>query len=199
MSKVEERTKFSLGPDSEWTLQPNSHQVDDKDPELKKVVCSSARKERNEILHRILAHFSDWFWLQRFVALVSRAVKGLQHSLSKKVGSDPRTFSLSADDLREAEMTIVRWVQARYFALEIASPESGNSCLTKSNRLAPLDPIIVNGIVRVDGRIGKAPVSNDVKHPVLLPLDSPVSYLLVKKLHEDTGHGGQEQVLSRLQ
>ena len=135
---------------------------------------------------------------KRFVALMCRAVKGLQHSLSKKVGSDPRTFSLSADDLRDAEMTIVRWVQARSFALEMASLESGNGCLTKSNRLAPLDPIIVNGIVRVGGRIGKAPVSDDVKHPVLLPLDSPVSSLLVKKFHEDTGHGGREQVLSRL-
>ena len=189
---------FLWGPDSEWPLQPNSHQVDDKDPELKKIVCSSARKEGNEILHRILAHFSDWFRLRRFVALMCRAVKGLQHSLSKKVGSDPRTFSLSADDLRDAEMTIVRWVQARSFALEMASLESGNGCLTKSNRLAPLDPIIVNGIVRVGGRIGKAPVSDDVKHPVLLPLDSPVSSLLVKKFHEDTGHGGREQVLSRL-
>ena len=118
--------------------------------------------------------------------------------MSKKVGSDPRTFSLSADDLRDAEMTIVRWVQARTFALEMTSLESGNGCLTKSNRLAPLDPIIVNGIVRVGGRIGKAPVSEDVKHPVLLPLDSPVSSLLVKKFHEDTGHGGREQVLSRL-
>ena len=189
---------FLWGPDSEWPLQPNSYQVDDKDPELKKVVCSSARKEGNEILHRILAHFSDWFRLRRFVALMRRAVKGLQHSLSKKVGSDPRKFSLSADDLRDAEMTVVRWVQARSFALEMASLESGNGCLTKSNRLAPLDPIIVKGIVRVGGRIGKAPVSDDVKHPVLLPLDSPVSSLLVKKFHEDTGHGGREQVLSCL-
>ena len=46
--------------------------------------------------------------------------------------------------------------------------------------------------------IGKSPVSDDVKHPVLLPPHSPVSNLLVKKLHEHTRPGGREQVLSQL-
>ena len=109
-----------------------------------------------------------------------------------------RKFLLSVDSHRCAEMIIVWWVQARSFALEIASLETSNGCLSKSKRLAALDPIIENGIVRVGGRIGKAPDSDDVKHPVLLPPDSPVSYLLVKKLHEDTCLGGWQQVLSRL-
>ena len=65
---------------------------------------------------------------------------------------------------------------------------SGNGCLPKSSRLAHIDPVIVNGIVRVDGRVREAPVSDGVKHPILLPPDSLVSYHLVK-LHEDTRHG----------
>ena len=50
---------FLVGPDSEWPLQPNSHQFDGNDPELIKAVCSSVRREGNEILHRTLALFSD--------------------------------------------------------------------------------------------------------------------------------------------
>ena len=82
---------FLWGPDSEWPLQPNSHQVNDKDPVLKKVVCSSTRKEGNEILNRILSHFPNWFRLQRFVAWMRWTIKGLQRFFSKMVGSDPRT------------------------------------------------------------------------------------------------------------
>ena len=79
-------SSFLWGPESEWPLQPNSHQVYYKDPELKKVVCLSARKEGNEILNRILSHFPNWFRLQRFVAWIHWTVKGLQRSLNKKVG-----------------------------------------------------------------------------------------------------------------
>ena len=52
-----------------------------------------------------------------------QAVKGLQHCLSKTVSSDPRTFLLSTDNLRDTEMTIVQWIQVRSLASEIASPE----------------------------------------------------------------------------
>ena len=84
---------FLWGPDSEWLLQTNSHQDNDNDPVLKKVVCSSTRKEENEVLNRILSHFPNWFRLQRFVAWMRWTVKGLQRSLSKMVGSDSRTTS----------------------------------------------------------------------------------------------------------
>ena len=84
---------FLRGPDSEWPLQPNSHQGNDKDPVLKKVVCSSTRKAGNEILNRILSHFPNWLRLQRFVAWMRWTVKSLQRSLSKMVGSDSQTTS----------------------------------------------------------------------------------------------------------
>ena len=90
-------------------------------------------------------------------------------------------------------------MQNRSFPEEISCLQSGEeSFLPQSNRLAPLSPILVDGILRVGGRIKNAPVTDDTKHPVILPADSPVSRLIIKKIHVETGHGGRDQVLSRL-
>ena len=47
--------------------------------------------------------------------------------------------------------------------------------LTKSSRLYKLDPFLKDGILRIGGRIRKAHVSFNMKHPVVLPKDHHVS------------------------
>ena len=81
---------------------------------------------------------------------------------------------------------------------EITLLSTENGCLPKSSRLTPLNPILKEGLLRVGGRIQRAPVSDEMKFPLILSSDSPVSFLLVKDIHEKTGHGGKDQVLSRL-
>ena len=129
-----------------------------------------------------------------------RTDKGFQHVLSRiSTLPDPRNVSLCVSDLLEADKIIVRWVQNRSFPEEILCLQSDeDSFLPQSNRLAPLSPILVDSILRVGGRIKNAPVTDDTKHPVILPADSPVSRLIIQKIHVETGHGGRDQVLSRL-
>ena len=78
------------------------------------------------------------------------------------------------------------------FPDEIDKLESNErSSLPKGSRLASLNPIMVDGILRVGGRIRNAPVPEDLRYPAILPADSPVSTLLVQKIHEEVGHGGK--------
>ena len=127
-----------------------------------------------------------------------RALKGLRHSSAcSSSGLDPRSIPLCATDLKDPELVVVRWSQMLSFPKEITLLSTENGCLPKSSRLTPLNPILKEGLLRVGGRIQRAPVSDEMKFPLILSSDSPVSSLLVKDIHEKTGHGGKDQVLSR--
>ena len=129
-----------------------------------------------------------------------RAVKGLcDSSACHSSHLDPHSIPLCATNLVNAEWIVVRWSQMLSFHTEITVLTEENGCLPKSSYLAPLNPILKDGLLRVGGRIQRAPVSDEVKFPIILSLDSPVSSLLMKTMHERTGHGGKDQVLSRLQ
>ena len=193
--------KFLWECEEEWPVQPNSHTVDDKDPEVKQVktACISRKDKTNHILVRILAYFSDWFRLKRFVALLRRAVLGWKHVSSGDIGPDPRTTSLCSIDLARAELIILRWSQEMSYSKEIKhlkTHTAGGGL--KGGKLASLDPYLVDGVLQVGGRIQNAPVSDDLKHPILVPQDSPVAELIIRDIHKQVGHGGREQVLSRL-
>ena len=50
--------------------------------------------------------------------------------------------------------------------------------------LAKFNPFIDDrGLLRIGGRISRAVSSYDVKHPIILPAKSSVSYMLVKNMH----------------
>ena len=128
-----------------------------------------------------------------------RALKGLRHSSAcSSSGLDPRSIPLCATDLKDAELVVVRWSQMLSFPKEITLLSTENGCLPKSSRFTPLNPILKEGLLRVGGCIQRAPVSDEMKFPLILSSDSPVSSLLVKDIHEKTGHGGKDQVLSKL-
>ena len=190
--------KFLWETEEFWLQQPDSHPLSEGDSEVKKEkVCSVVVKQETcSIVSRILSYFSDWHKLRRFVALMHRAVRGFRHLKSDTVSEcDPRCVHLSADDLLQAEKTVVQWVQDESFPGVVNLLQSGKTLL-KGSYLSPLNPIVVDGILRVGGRIRNAPVSDDTQHPMILLSNSPVSELLVRTIHQRYGHGGREQVLS---
>ena len=56
--------------------------------------------------------------------------------------------------------------------------------------LLKLKPILVDGVLRVGGRLDKAPVDFSVRHPVILPSDSHFTALLILHHHQLVGHSG---------
>ena len=193
--------RFLWESEGHWPSQPKVSTVDGEDPEVKKVQVASVslRKTSTSVLQRVLSHFSDWYRLRRFVALLRRALLGLKHSASHQVGPDPRSIPLRASDLRRSEIVIVQWVQRFSFPEEVNLLQTGKSdLLVKTSKLASLNPVLIEGVLRVGGRIGKAPLSTDLKHPIIIPADSHIAELIIRDVHEKTGHGGREQVLSRV-
>ena len=46
------------------------------------------------------------------------------------------------------------------------------------------------GILRVGGRLGYAPMTFDVRHPIILPQNSHFTELIIRQYHVEVGHSG---------
>ena len=58
--------------------------------------------------------------------------------------------------------------------------------------------MLIEGTIRVGGRVRHAPIPFDAIHPMILTRDHPVSTFIVRHYHEYLGHAGREHVLSNL-
>ncbi|XP_071504209.1 uncharacterized protein [Diadema antillarum] len=56
--------------------------------------------------------------------------------------------------------------------------------------MSKLNPILVDGIIRVGGRLENAPLDDETKHPIILPSDHHVTKLLIVHHHHLVGHSG---------
>ena len=79
--------------------------------------------------------------------------------------------------LKEAEIEIIKMVQAKKFAAEIKSlrprdcGSDGESRLEKFKDF-PVNPLMdEDGVLCVGGRLCKSYLNDDCKHPVLLPVE----------------------------
>lgn len=125
-----------------------------------------------------------------------------------KQGSEERRSYLKLEELREAEHEILRYVQAKEFpdalalqsALNAGAGERSAKRLMKKTgaSISTLNPQVEDGLLRAGGRIGRAPLSYELKHPVILPYKHHVTDLIIKDHHLNVGHMGQESVLSSL-
>ncbi len=109
---------------------------------------------------------------------------------------DQRTC-LSVADLKEATKAVIQNVQRETFSVELKALEAGNK-IKGSSSICKLHPILLDGLIRVGGRLNKAQIDFDTKHPVILPYDHHVTGILIRDCHEREGHVGREQVLCSL-
>ena len=64
-----------------------------------------------------------------------------------------------------------------------------NDTLKKTSSLYKLDPFVdKNGLLRIGGRIRRADVPFEVKHPLILHKKSHTSDLIVRYFHDSVGH-----------
>ena len=68
----------------------------------------------------------------------------------------------------------------------------------KCSKIYKLDPRMEDGLLRVGGRLSRSSLPQEAKHPVILPKDSHVTRLILRELHEMSGHSGRNHVMSRL-
>ena len=81
-------------------------------------------------------------------------------------------------------------VQSQTYPEELSSPN-----LSKSP-LANLKPFVNDGVLRVGGRLDRADLSYDAKHPMILPGKHRVTEMIILHYHFANGHVGPYQLLA---
>ena len=204
--------KFLLSPPEMWPQRPTSmtSAIPEDDPEIKseKVVFTVNASTRDPVTE-IIERFSSWSKLKKIVAWFLRLRSNLQKSAkSLKSKEAPQikpssTISpITVTELRDAEHAILNYVQRQFFKQEydglkntIQQNTSKHKAL-KSSSIQKLDPVIIQGLLRVGGRLKRASLDTDAKHPIILPKDHHVAKLIILYYHHVSGHSGVEYTLS---
>ncbi len=136
----------------------------------------------------ICSKFSGWKKLLRVCAWILRFKKWLSED-SQLSGH------ITVEEMKEAERSIVLWVQKECFHDEQSMLKSGKP-VKKSSSLRRLDPVFNGSLLCVGGRFKHVPDGYHLaKHPPILPKQHHVSDLVMKYYHKVSGYFGQEYVL----
>ena len=122
--------------------------------------------------------------------------------------------SVDVGEFKAAEQEIMRHVQKKAFKEEISKlkkitadyealkEDDSRPRIQKTKGASPLsrlDPFLDHSnLVRIGGRIKQASVSQDVKHPMVLPGQGHVSKLLARHYHERALHEGKGITLNKI-
>lgn len=82
------------------------------------------------------------------------------------------------------------------FSQELKILSKGNA-LPRSNHLLCLTPVLdSDNLLRLGDRLQSSLLSEDVKHPLILSRNSPLTSLIITDAHQWTMHGNAQMTLS---
>lgn len=146
----------------------------------------------------LLSRASDAFELCRLTAWVRRYLFNLRQRGNRIIHR--RKGPLSNEEVQEALEYWVRKEQGIYYSNEIAAlKNSKGGSVDRTSAIFKLDPRLdALEILRVGGRLERALLPFEQRHPAVLPDVSPLARLLVQQAHTRTLHGGQRQMTAVL-
>ncbi|XP_038063114.1 uncharacterized protein LOC119733816 [Patiria miniata] len=171
-----------------------------------------------------LKRFSQWHRAKRAVAAYLKLKFRLKaHSVKKAQRIDPiKTLRENAiplfepatvQQLCQSEVETIRLLQRHAFASEIKILASLDVCsnsvdqqtrvrnktMRKTSCLYRLDPFIdADGVMRVGGRIRRADLPPNFKHPAILPRNHHITELIIRHFHEVAGHQGRSMTTNQI-
>ena len=189
-------------------MPPNVTKLPDNDPEVRTTatVATTTVNPARETIGRLLQHFSSWRRLTKAVAWLLRF--GSYYLGIKK---EREAKLLSVEETETASKSIVKYVQTEMFSGAIKQlpnhDDFNPSNFVLQNKramhqdpalhsLRMLSPILVQGILRVGGRLQRSELPDETKHPIILPTRHHVTELIINFYHEREGHSGTLHTLA---
>ena len=107
---------------------------------------------------------------------------------------------LTVNELKEATLRLVKFVQCQCYLKEFVSLQELGSfdnigkchsrqCL-RDLSLRKLSPVVVDGVLRLGGRIQRSHLPLESRHPIILPSRHYLSELIIGYYHVKVGHSG---------
>lgn len=201
--------KFLWREEECWPAMVEILTLTDDDPEVRKENQTYVASTRRDVMEELMVYYSSRWklkvavsWWLRYKRYLKNKILQRRESSSTKQELEERSGYLTLDELHEAENEIRRCIQRKQFPEVIALQSEEDQRLVKrlmkktGASISKLNPQVHDGLLRVGGRIGQAPLSYDLRHPVILPYKHHVTALIIN--HLKVGHMGQESVLSLL-
>ncbi|XP_068729037.1 uncharacterized protein [Montipora capricornis] len=208
--------RWFKGPEFLWKLEeswpvPSSPlpSIPDQDTEIK----SQGQTNRTTMvseesnLNSMIQRYSSWYELKRGVAWLLRFREYIRRKCYPPNDALPQG-ELSLEELRFAELRIVKYVQTLSFPEIFSALQASNSKTQEkralrtsgsSGSIYKLRPMLdKEGALRVGGRLVNTSLNYQSKHQLLLPYNHHLSRLLIMAHHQSVGHLGQEYVLTSL-
>ena len=228
-NELVEHSMWLKGPEFLWNEnlpqdESETFPLQSDDPELKQksvksFACETASSDTFSLLDR-LAYFSSWYKAKRAVALCLRYINKLRQHVSNgpprkaKGTKRPNIHPLTVDEMKEAELLIIKHAQALSFKGEISTLRANrvigipsgrkehSSCkanLNGKSALRRLDPFLdTNGILRIGGRVQSATIPDELKYPIVLPRKGLVTNLVASHFHHKTLHQGRGMTVNEI-
>ena len=177
---------FLLNSESQWPETVSlTHEPSSEISSIKANVMQMTTKVKNDnnVIDRLIDRCSSLHKLMRFISYLQQRVKGL--GLSSDF-----TGPLTVEELQNAETSLIGYVQLKQFPY-LFTGQTGN----RKVKLLPcfmqkLQPIIVDNIARVGGRVNQSFTHFDLQHPIILPQHNHFTELIIRHYHSQVGHSG---------
>ena len=209
-----EGPEFLRQSNESWPKRPADMgtKVEDTDAEVKGTTVFANQSREPHPLTAVIERYSSWNRLKIIVAWSLRYKAKLLRAVKKRKAGEPIAYEettqiipVSVAELRAAETEILKHVQEQSLKEErkclqmdsetLSHPRSAKQ-LKRSSKIFKLDPVLDEGLLRVGGRLDRAPINRNAKHPVILPKNHPIVTLIVNHYHQLSGHSGLEYTLS---
>lgn len=191
-AQLEELTIWKTGP--AWLkhriIDYKREQIKDVNLEEKKtkIKCYATT---DRIDNSIILRFSKLNKLIRVVAFCKRFINKTRNKIQCEKW-------LTTKEIDDSLLTCVKMCQQQCFEEEIEDLKK-KGILKRKSKLTSLNPFIDDaGILRVGGRLQQAHISENMKHPILIPHQSHFTNLLIADAHQRTLHGGPQLMLNYL-
>ncbi|KAK3752434.1 hypothetical protein QZH41_003515 [Actinostola sp. cb2023] len=195
-----------------WPQQPADFGlIADNDPEVKREITVCATEAKPDPVTEIIERFSSWNRLKRIAAWILRYKSKLQQATARRKANDHVKFQAVSEihpievvELQNAESALLRHVQKRCFSEELLILKPVNPlcdlrkkiAVQKGSNIYKLNPILMDGLIRVGGRLHRAPIDDETRHPIVLPKKHHIVELITRYYHHLSGHSGLEHTLS---
>ena len=134
----------------------------------------------------LVIHYSN-------IKKLKKAVVWLKKFWEYLRGQNP-SKEFSVGEIESSLIALIKFVQHQAFEKEINALKIQHA-IAASSQLKSLSPVLVDGILRVGGRLENA--KRVEQHPIIMP-QHHLTELMIRHVHEENAHIGSNQVMSKL-
>ncbi|XP_038049665.1 uncharacterized protein LOC119723179 [Patiria miniata] len=172
-SRWKQGPAFLSADETAWPVEPEASPdllQDDKEVKHEAKTCAVEAVAPDDVINTLLKRYSSWHRLKKIVAWLLRFKVWLLNHRQQ----EPQV-SLQVHDVQAAEKAIIAHLQEKHFGEEVRALKT-NGTISRKSAVYSLDPVMDDdGLLRVGGRLKMAPLTEQAKHPLIVPREHHVA------------------------